>query len=473
MSRLSDLADVLIGCRVITQERWDQAARVGRGELPRILAHLAADPPDWWDGSAPSPPGLTEYQRDAITARCASNEFVALRRDLALNRFLLLDQLGSGGQGAVFKGWQLNPARFVAIKTLIQDSENGRKRFEQEARAMMKIQHPAVAKFHLYERVRNAAGTPTAEYLIAMEFVDGLDLSNVVRQFGPVPWAFAARWAVSLLGGLMVIHQNGFIHRDVKPHNVMVTGSVPRPDVSPQDTNVKLLDFGAVKRAEDEQPSTGSSPKRVFIGTREYAPPEQWGKRVVPASDIYALGGTLFFSLTGRPPYERDRQDPLAFMRAHTKDPIPDLRDHNPAIPVELNRLIRRMLSKDHEDRGTAAELIEDFRDLIRRETGDDVTHQPPPAQPQARRNGTAIAVAPMPRPARLGMPEPRSPMYKALDPVLATLERIFIPGHLRPEEGQEPALKERLAALLRRPAVLATLASLFILFILLIVWVW
>jgi serine/threonine protein kinase len=472
MSRLSDLADVLIGCRVITQERWDQAAREGRGDLARILAQLAAEPPYWWDGSTPSPPGLTDYQRDAITARFATNEFVALRRDLALNRFLLLDQLGSGGQGAVYKSRQLNPARFVAIKTLIQDTENGRKRFEQEARAMMKIQHPAVAKFHLYESVRNAAGEPTAEYLIAMEFVDGLDLSNVIRRFGPVPWPFAARWAVSLLGGLMVIHQNGFIHRDVKPHNVMVTGSVPGPDVSPQDANVKLLDFGAVKRAEEE-PSTGSSPKRVFVGTREYAPPEQWGKRVVPASDLYALGGTLFFALTGKPPYERDRQDPMSFMRAHTKDPIPDLRDHNPAVPMELNRLIRRMLSKAHDDRGTAAELIEDFRELVRKETGDDVSQPSSAAQANARRTVPTTSVAPRPQPVALGAPEPRSPVYKALDPILATLERIFIPSHLRPAEGHEPALNERIAALLRRPAVLVTLAALFVLFILLIVWIW
>src|SRR5205085_1194578 len=161
-------------------------------------------------------------------------------------------KLGEGGQGAVFRARQLNPARFVAVKTLTRDTERARQRFEQEARTLLRVRHPAVARFHLYERVRDEAGAPTDEYLIAMEFVDG-------------------------------------------------TGG------------------GA-----------------VFVGTREYGAPEQWAGVAVPASDVYALGGTLFHVLTGRPPYRAEGRDPAALRLAHTSDPVPDVREDNPDVPVEL-----------------------------------------------------------------------------------------------------------------------------------------
>lgn len=117
-----------------------------------------------------------------------------------------------------------------------------------------------------------------------MEFVDGTDLHRLVQWWGPVPWAFAVKWAIDLLGGLALIHQNGFIHRDVKPANVIILGPPPEPDTPPGATAAKLLDFGAVGKVEHSGPAAGN--RRVFVGTREYAPPEQWDERVVPASDL-------------------------------------------------------------------------------------------------------------------------------------------------------------------------------------------
>src|SRR5262249_9900639 len=286
MPELSDLAELLVECRVVTPERWEQAAETGEGELAPILDQLPGQPPDWWDRKPPAPPGLTDYQRRAIEERFEADDLDQLRRDLTLNRFLLLDKLGQGGQGQVYRGRQLNPSRFVAVKTLIRDTDGRRRRFEQEARVMMKIQHPAVARFYLYERVRDAGGEPTNEYLIAMEFVNGTDLFRLIRlgrKNKPVPWPFAVHWALELLGGLAVIHQNGFIHRDVKPENVMIVGPAPGPTVSPSATSAKLLDFGAVKQAGEESGESNSATTRVFIGTREYAPPEQWTGEVVAA----------------------------------------------------------------------------------------------------------------------------------------------------------------------------------------------
>ncbi|MDB5313198.1 MAG: stkP 6 [Gemmataceae bacterium] len=465
MPRLSELADVLIECRVISKTQWQQVARTGGGDLDRILAALADDPPGWWDGKPPVPPGLTEYQRNAIQARFAAGELDGLPRDLALNHFLLLDKLGQGGQGEVYRGRQLNPPRFAAIKTLIRDTETRRRRFEQEARTMIKIRHPAVARFYLYERVRDAAGEPTDEYLIAMELVTGTELHRLIRVDGPVPWPFAVRWVVELLGGLAVIHRNGFIHRDMKPENVMVVGPPPGPDISPDMTAAKLLDFGAVTRAGGgpEEDATGA---KIFLGTMEYAPPEQWTGEVVAASDLYALGGTLFFMLTGRTPYQKARRDPVAYRNSHTQDDLPDLREHDPDVPTAVNQLFQRMMSKDPADRGTAAELIDEFQQLQPRGTG--VAAAPPsPEPPRSRPVPAAKPPTQVKSPKR---DELKNPFYRAMDPILALFERVFIPGHLRPPPGEEPVLHERLAALLRRPLVLLILAAGLLL---LILWAW
>lgn len=461
MSRLSKLAEVLVECRVVTPERWDVAAAAGGRDLNRVLDTLTAGPPYWWDGEHPEPPGLTEYQREAIEARYAARELDLLCHDLALNQFLLLDKLGQGGQGEVYRGRQLSPPRYAAIKTLIRDTEVSRRRFEREARTLLTIQHPAVARFYMYERVRDAAGHPTDEYLIAMELVEGIDLGRLVRRVGPVPWRFAVRWAVDLLGGLAVLHKRGFLHQDVKPENVMIQGPDPGPDTSPGETAAKLLDFGAV-RLLDGGDVAGAG--RVFVGTPEYAPPEQWGGTVVPASDLYTLGGTLFYAFTGRCPYQLDRRDAYAYRRAHVHQDVPSPRESNADVPPGVNDLVRRMMAKNPEERGTAEELAEELGRLAGR-GGRAATAGKLPNLPGAK---PPPPVAAMPRPLA-GVPRP-APAAKAdpprglLDRVLGTFERMFIPGHVPYPPGASPQVPERLAALLRRPAVFLILVGALVL---------
>jgi serine/threonine protein kinase len=219
-----------------------------------------------------------------------------------------------------------------------------------------------------------------------------------------------------------------------------------------------LLDFGAVKPAADE---SGSGRKRVFVGTREYAPPEQWEERAVPASDVYALGGTLFHALIGHPPFEVPDRDANEFRRVHAHAPIPKVRTLNPSVPTALSRLIGRMLAKRPEDRGSPAELIEAFRSLLPPEEREPVlpTTLPPriqrPARPAAARAPDSETPAPAP-------PEPdrpaRDPLPRAVNVVLGVFEQIYLPPHLRPAAGSEPPLPERIAVLLRRPLVILTI---------------
>lgn len=467
MAELSELGEVLIDCRVVTKAQWERAVGAG-GDLDRTLDTLAAAPPHWWDGQGTAPPGLTAYQREVIELRFAAGELDQLRRDLALNHFLLLETLGRGGQGEVQRARQLNPPRYAAVKTLTRDTELRRRRFEQEARTMMKLQHPAVARFYLYERVRDAAGEPTDEYLIAMEFVKGTDLNRLIRRRGPVPWRFAAHWVAELLSGLAVIHKHGFIHRDVKPENVMIVGPEPGPDVPPTATSAKLLDFGAAKSG-DVDLEEGLTTNRVFVGTPEYAAPEQWKGKLVPASDLYTLGGTLYFALTNRYPYQKKQRDAMAYMKSHLSEPVPDLTDANPDVPPELNRLFQRMMAKDAADRGTATELCAEFRRLVPQELRPTPPPKPKPKRAQRPAEDRPKPAAASPKPLRPPPAESASPLTRAVDPVLALLERLFIPARLRPPRGAEPPVPERLAALVRRPLVLIILAVVLVLLVLLL----
>src|SRR6185312_5806002 len=120
------------------------------------------------------------------------------------------------------------------------------------------------------------------------------------------------------------------------------------------------------------------------VGTREYAPSEQWAGEAVPASDLYALGGTLCYLLTGRPPFVIEGRDPFAFMDAHAREPAPDLREYNPDVPVGLDRLYQRMMEKDPALRGTAAELADEFDRLLGRTSPAVPTPRPARTKPAA-----------------------------------------------------------------------------------------
>ena len=466
MPDISEVGDILIDCRVVTRGGWDGAVAACGDDLDLLLESLAEEPPWWADGESveSSAPGLTEYQQNVIRLRFEDDELDRLRRDLAINHFLLLDKLGQGGQGAVFRARQLNPARFVAIKTLIRDTEVGRQRFEQEARTMMRIQHPAIARFFLYERARDEEGHPTDEYVIAMEFVNGSDVQRLIRRTGPVPWRFAAHWTAELLGGLAEIHRHGFIHRDLKPENVMVVGPDPEPGVRPEATAVKLLDFGAVKHVEAvDEPATG---RRVFFGTPEYAPPEQWSDQLLPASDIYALGGTLFYMLTGRSPYQLEKRDATVYMNSHRNEPVPHIRRLNPDVPRELNDLFRRMMAKEPEVRGTAGELRKAFLRVLGRKPAASRVETKPAPTPGPRKPALP---KPIPVPVLAAKPQakeeeaPRSPLEAFLDPILALFEKIFIPSRLRPPRGEEPPVGVRIAALVRQPLFLLVVLGLVV----------
>lgn len=468
MPSLDDLRQILVDCKIISDEQW-RAARRHAGNVDSVgtlLTALASTTPWWWDGKPPAPPGLTDYQTEAIHTRFTDDRLHRVRASLVMNQFLLLDHLGEGGQGRVYRGRQLRPARDVAIKILTHDTDDRRKRFEQEARAMMKVRHPAVAQCHMFERLREENGAVTDDYLIALEFIDGIDLQRLVRREGPVPWRFAVWWVANVLEGLNHVHAGGFIHRDVKPENVMIVGPHPADGVPHDQTAAKLLDLGAAKPVGME--SDGITRQGIFIGTPEYAPPEQWNQadHLSPASDVYALGGTLFYALTGRSPYQRPVRDPLAYLTSHMTDPVPNIREHNPAVPTEVNTVFRKMMAKDAAERGAALDLATELRNLL-----DHVST--PRARAKAREataekraaTGSGSNPAPPPKP----VPKPTPDDDDGGGGFLGFLERILLPADQRASSGDLSAA-ERVAVLIRRPT---TIVLLVLFFALLLWWAW
>lgn len=442
----SEIGAVLVANRVVSPEQW--AGVPAGADLDATLDALVATKPWWWEAATAPPPGLTAYQENLIRDRAEADDPAGLKAGLTLNQFLLLGHLGEGGQGRVYFARQLRPARYAAVKTLSRDTEPARMRFEQEAKAMMDVAHPAVARFYQYERVRDRDGRLTNDYLIAMEYVEGKDLFRLVRKGGPAPWRFAVRWTIQLLAGLDYLHTRGFIHRDVKPENLMVVGPVAGWG-DPKGTRVKLLDLGAVKPAggDDVARAVGG---RVFVGTPEYAPPEQWSGELVPASDIYAAAGTLFFALTDRTPYQREKRDAFAYMKSHVHDPVPDVRAFNPDVPKEVAGVVAQMMAKDPAGRGTAKQLIA----ALTRALGEtDAAKRPAtkPTRPVPRPLTAPTEQAVARRPEEYVSRDAPGPF----DTLLALLERTFIPADRRPQPGDELTTRERVFALIRRPFVL------------------
>jgi serine/threonine-protein kinase len=260
-------------------------------------------------------------------------------RESVAERYDLLDVLGRGGMGVVYRARDRVLARTVAVKVLPRDLAGDPAlvaRFEREARAAGALNHPNIVG--VYDTGREAA-----THFIVMEYVDGRSLAEIVRDRGPLAPHEATQIAVQIADALAAAHRAGIIHRDIKPANVMVDSS----------RRVKVLDFGIARVAQ----ATSLTQPAVVLGSVPYLAPElTHGRPGTERSDIYALGCVLHELLTGHPPFVGDH--PAAVMHQHNTAEPRHPADLNPLVPAPLDALVMQMLAKRPEDRPASAQEL-------------------------------------------------------------------------------------------------------------------
>jgi tRNA A-37 threonylcarbamoyl transferase component Bud32 len=241
--------------------------------------------------------------------------------------------VGRGGMGVVYRARHLELDRVVALKVIGSDQLEDpvvRERFLREARAAASVDHPNVIPLHY-------AGEEDGVAFLVMRFVDGDDLRNLVRREGPLAPERAADILVQAGEALDAIHASGYVHRDVKPANLLLAAG----------GHVYVTDFGVAKRVLTRG---GATQTGHWVGTLDYAAPEQIrGGRMDARVDVYALGGVLNFMLTGKVPFDRETDE--AKMYAHLTDPPPRPSAIRPELPAELDTVVGRAMAKDADDR--------------------------------------------------------------------------------------------------------------------------
>ena len=313
--------------------------------------------------------------------------------------YRVLGELGAGGMGVVYRAEHRVMGRVVALKVVARRytaSPAAAERFRREVRAAAQLGHPNIVTAH-------DAGEAHGLHFLVMEFIEGVSLDRLVRRKGPLPVATACQCVRQAAHGLQHAHDRGMVHRDIKPHNLMVT----------RKGQVKVLDFGLARVAAEADPPAepGGTPRpertvtspSLLLGTPDYLAPEQArnAHAVDTRADIDALGCVLYFLLTGRPPFAGSGTA-LEKMLAHVQDEPADVRTLRPDVPEELAAILRRMMAKDPAGRfATAAEVAAVLKPFPRSESviddRPDLIEEPPAAPEPAARIATP---APSPRPA-------------------------------------------------------------------------
>jgi serine/threonine-protein kinase len=272
------------------------------------------------------------------------------------DRYHLLQILGSGGMAVVYKAQDRMLERLVAIKVLREKFSRDpafRERFRQEARAAANLSHPNIVTVHDF-------GYDEKRLFIVMEYIPGETLKSVIETAGRFAVDEAVSIVIQICAGVGYAHRAGLIHCDMKPHNVLVT----------TDRRVKVTDFGIARALSSINPDERSE---IVWGSPQYFSPEQArGMAPSPSSDVYGIGVMFYQMLTGRLPF--DAADSAELARMHRDlQPVPPV-ELNPEIPVAVNDIVLKVLSKEPAARYRTADqlgrVLQSFADQVQVRTG-------------------------------------------------------------------------------------------------------
>jgi serine/threonine-protein kinase len=265
-------------------------------------------------------------------------------------RYRIMRKLGSGGMANVYLAEDQELGRRVAIKILNErhaGDEQFIERFRREAKNAAGLSHQNIVS--IYDR-----GEAEGTYYIAMEYLDGRSLKELILSRGPAPVSVAVDYARQILSALRFAHRNGIVHRDIKPHNVLVDA----------EGHVKVTDFGIARAGASQMTEEGS-----IIGTAQYLSPEQArGTTVDQTSDLYSLGIVLYEMLTGEVPFTGD--SPVEIAMKHLSATPPPLREKRPDVPKALELVVLRALAKDPAQRYQSAEEMDADLERVARGLG-------------------------------------------------------------------------------------------------------
>ena len=316
-------------------------------------------------------------------------------------KYEIVQRLGSGGMGEVYRVRHVHLQELRVVKILRQElaaDPSAQKRFMREARLATQIKHPNVAILYDFSTL------PDGSFYMVWEHIEGQDVGDRLRRQGPFPVPVAVRLGIQALHGLEAIHATGVIHRDLSPDNLMIT------EDKAGSPRVKIIDLGLARALEAD---AGSEITQVgmFMGKLQYCSPEQAGApsgvTLDHRSDLYSFGLVLYEMIAGLPPFDSENQHGFIFKRL-SEDPLP-LRGRNPRVevPAELDRIVRRALERDRDQRFpdarsfiTALERVEqglsgaETREipLLALAAAAQDSAPPPPAPPPRQRSSSELS---------------------------------------------------------------------------------
>lgn len=283
--------------------------------------------------------------QQGLLTRWQAGQLLIERPSFFVGKYKLIDLLGKGGMGRVFLARHTMMNRQVALKTIFEhlgQDPAALERFLAEARAIASLDHPNIVRAYSVDNEGD-------RYYLVMEYVEGQDLQRIVEKEGPLDFERAAEYVRQAADGLAHAHAKGMIHGDVKPANFLV---------NPQGV-LKILDLGMARLAGDEKPPgepAGSGDR--LLGTVDYLPPEAAtpGVEPDPRADVYSLGCTFYFLLTGHPPFPEGTLHERILK--HQTEPPRSIAEQRPGTPRELVRICQKMMAKAPADRYASAEEI-------------------------------------------------------------------------------------------------------------------
>ena len=314
-------------------------------------------------------------------------------------RYQVVRKLGAGGMANVYLAEDQELGRGVAIKILNDRHANDEQfveRFRREAKNAAALSHPNIVS--IYDR-----GEAEGTYYIAMEYLDGRTLKELIVQRGPAPVTVSVEYARQVLSALRFAHRHGIVHRDIKPHNVLVDA----------EGRVKVTDFGIARAGASQMTEAGS-----IVGTAQYLSPEQArGTDVDQRSDLYSLGVVLYELITGTLPFNGDTPVEIAMKHLSTVPEPPS--ERRPDIPRDLDLIVMRALAKDPDDRYASAEEMDaDLERFLRGASISPLTEESATQIMRAPTGPLAATAATMISPPRHGahLPPPPPPVYYDLE---------------------------------------------------------